>query len=185
MDPYSWAMLIMGAISTAASLTSGVDVETEVPALPGGGSPDIQPIIGGATPPKLPPNVPDLAGPAAAAQKAGAGPKLEVTPGPTIPTPAQPVPTSPELPNQGPTAKIPTTGAPANPEIGQVLAAIPDALAAVAPLLGLGPQPIGRQITAPVAGGQPGGLVGQFNTNFGSGQNDIGQLLAALPGIGR
>lgn len=82
-------------------------------------------------------------------------------------------------------AKTPTTveNPPPGPDIGSILAAIPDALAAVDMLFGAGAQDQRTQRAAPVAGMAGGGLVGQFATPFGGGQNNIGALLAQLPGL--
>ncbi|MCZ6775852.1 MAG: hypothetical protein O7D34_05295 [Ignavibacteria bacterium] len=170
MTPFEWGMLILSAIGAASAATSGVDVDTEQPAPPGGAAPtNIQPIFGSGGLggiPNLPPAVPDITGPAQAAATAAAGiPETQVT-------------TPPEVPAPGGDGEEGIGG------VGQVLAALPQALAAVAPLLGLGPQPIPTQTAAPIAGGQPGSPVGQFAQPFGQ-QLDIGRLLAALPGIGR
>ena len=130
-------------------------------------------VFGAGGLPSLPADVPDIAGPAQAAASAAATvPQTEVT------TPVELV---------GPPESRKGSGEPPATEdgqVGKVLAALPKALAAVAPLLGLGPQPIPTQTAAPVAGGQPGSPVGQFAQPFGQ-QLDIGRLLAALPGIGR
>lgn len=172
MDPYSWAYLIMTAISTAAALQPGPDVDTERPAPPGGAAPtDIQPIFGpgGAGGiPNLPSEIPDISGPTQAAATAAASiPQAQVTTPPELVGP----PESRKGPKETPDG-----------DVGKVLAALPEAIAAVAPLLGLGPQPIPTQRPAPAVGGQPGSPVGQFAQPFGQ-QLDIGRLLAALPGI--
>ena len=168
MSPFEWAMIIMSALSTANALKGPGDVKQETPALPGGASPsDIQPImgvggIGGI--PNLPANVPTLEGPVkATAAAATATPKTKVTPPPEVPVPGK-------------------EKEPEGSEIGKLLAALPEAIVAAAPLLGLGDRPIPTQRPAPVAGGQPGKPVGQFAQPFGQ-QLDIAQLLAALPGI--
>ena len=168
MSPFEWAMIIMSALSTANALKGPGDVEQQTPALPGGADPsDIKPIIGAGGLggiPNLPANVPTLEGPVkATAAAATATPKTEVTPPPKVPVPGK--------------EKEPETS-----EIGQLLAALPKAIVAAAPLLGLGDRPIPTQRPAPVAGGQPGKPVGQFAQPFGQ-QLDIAQLLAALPGI--
>lgn len=171
MDPFSWAMLIMSALSTASALKGPGDVEQETPALPGGASPaDIKPIMGAGGMggiPNLPANVPTLEGPVQATAAAATA------------TPKTPVTAPPEL--EGPPESRAGTGE--EGKIGKILAALPQALVAAAPLLGLGPQPIPTQRPAPVAGGQPGQPVGQFAQPFGPGQLDIAQLLASLPGI--
>lgn len=64
------------------------------------------------------------------------------------------------------------------PSIGDILAAIPDALLA-ANAFG-GPEGVSTQRAAPVAGSAQGGLVGQFRPPP---PLDIGRLLASLPGI--
>lgn len=173
MTGYEWAMLIMAAISTASAATSGTDVENELTTTPSGGAaPNVGDILAGAAGP-LPPSKPKTPtlekSTLAAATAAAAVPQTEVTTQPEIPIP-------------------PTDGAPAtepNANIEQVLAALPQALVALAPLLGLTDEPRVPQRPAPIAGGQPGGVVGQFAQPFGQGGTSIGQLLAALPGIGR
>lgn len=162
--------MIMAALSTASALTSGSDITEENPAQPGGASPaDIKPIMGAGGMggiPNLPANVPTLEGPTqAAAAAATATPKTQVTTPPEVPTGKEP-----EKPEEG-------------AGIGQILASLPQALVAAAPLLGLGDQPIPTQRPAPIAGGQPGKPVGSFAQPFGPGQIDIARLLAALPGI--
>lgn len=96
-------------------------------------------------------------------------------------------PSSPELVGKGEAAKYPggkEAPAPeAGPEIGAVLAAIPQALQAVN-MLFAGSQDQYSTRPAPIAGGQPGRPVGQFAQPYGqAAPNDIGRLLAALPGI--
>ncbi|KKN64453.1 hypothetical protein LCGC14_0491410 [marine sediment metagenome] len=171
MSPFEWAMMIMAALSTASALTSSTDIEEQTPALPGGASPaDIKPIMGAGGMggiPNLPANVPTLEGPVKATAAAAT----------TVPQPKVTTPPQLEGPPESRAGKPEETGG-----IGQILAALPQALVAAAPLLGLGPQPIPTQRPAPVAGGQPGKPVGQFAQPFGQ-QTDIAQLLAALPGI--
>jgi len=79
-----------------------------------------------------------------------------------------------------PSAEI--TDPKAGQDIGQILAAIPQALVAAGSLLGVNDVDTVTSRPAPVAGGGGGGLVGQFNRPLGQG-SDIGQLLAALPGL--
>ncbi len=175
MSPFEWAMVIMTALSTAGALTSGQDIEEESTAPPGGAAPqDIKPVFGAGGPggfalPTSVKDVPTLEGPTQAATAAAAA------------TPQTAVTTPPEL--VGPPESRAGTGEPEGTGIGQILAALPKALVAAAPLLGLGDQPIPEQRPAPVAGGQPGQPVGSFAQPFGPGQIDIARLLAALPGI--
>lgn len=79
-------------------------------------------------------------------------------------------------------AKEATDKQPEQPEIGDILAAIPDAMAALDLLFS---QPQNQRSTrpAPVAGAPGGQVVGQFARPLGQPQLNIGQLLAALPRI--
>ena len=184
MTPFEWSMLILSALGTASSMTAGQDVETEAPAP--------TPQAGGFDPaefmkamrdqPQSPlasvADIPTLAGPAGAATQAAATiPKTKITP----PTPLPGTEVA-KAATQG-KVEIPAPVPPQEPppDIGAILAAIPDALAAAAPLLGLNDQAVSTQRAAPIAGGGGGGLVGRFAR--GPGGIDIGQLLAALPGI--
>ena len=66
------------------------------------------------------------------------------------------------------------------PSIGEVLLSSPEALNAVANLLGLGPQEQNKQIAAPI----PGGTVGNVVPGLQLPQiSNIGQLLAQIPGL--
>jgi hypothetical protein len=187
MTGFEWAMLISAIIGTGSALTSGVDVDEETPAQPTGGqdfdpSELIKQLSSQQGPLGSVADLPTLAGPTEAATTAATKtPQTKVTPPPPVPGPpggeAVAKAATPKL--TGPTAPIPPPQAP--PDVGQVLAAIPDALQAIAPLLGLTDQRVGGTTAAPVAGGAPGGLVGRF-AQQGAGI-DIGQLLAALPGI--
>lgn len=67
------------------------------------------------------------------------------------------------------------------PTTGEILAAIPQALAAVDMLFNQQAQ--ATQRPAPIAGAPGGQVVGQFAQPYGGPGNNIGQLLAALPGI--
>lgn len=185
MTGFEWAMLITAILGTGNALTSGTDIETEEPAEPTGG-PSFDPtdFINKLSQQQGPlgsiADIPTLAGPTqAAAQAAAKTPKVKVETPPQIPAPG------PEVAAAATAAKpiIPNPVSPAKPppDIGQVLAAIPDALTAIAPFLGLTDQRVGGSNPAPVAGGSSGGLVGRFARQAGG--IDIGQLLAALPGI--
>lgn len=66
------------------------------------------------------------------------------------------------------------------PSIGDILAAIPEALLAANAFGGGGSEGVISQRAAPVAGSAQGGLVGQFRPPP---PLDIGRLLASLPGI--
>lgn len=185
MTGFEWAMLILSALTTADTLTSKTKVETETPAPTSGIDPsDLTQLFGANTPDPLAAvsGLPTLEGPTKVATEAATTiPKTQVTTGPQIPAPGAAVakagtpvttgPENPQLPQQKPE------------DIGQVLAAIPEALKAIAPLLGLTDQSINRQTAAPISGGAAGGLVGRFANPPGGGGIDIGQLLAALPGI--
>ncbi len=176
MTPFEWGMLILSAIGTGNALLSSEDILEETPGpVPGGGQgqDNLQALLQASQPTQTPgaPDVPTLTGPVAAATKAAqAVPKTKVT-------------TPPEL--KGPSGRGGGTpkGTEEGPGVGQVLAAVPEALAAVAPLLGLTETRQFSQRPAPVAGGQPGRLVGQFAQTFGPQNLDIGRLLAQLPGI--
>lgn len=65
---------------------------------------------------------------------------------------------------------------PASTDWGSVLAAAPQAIALAAPMLGLGPQPQGRQIIAPVAGDGGGNYAMQMPFKRAS----IGEVLSSL-----
>ena len=178
MDPFSWAMLIMSAISTASSLNKP-DIETEDAAPTAGINPaDLGNII---SPPSDPlaavSGLPQIEGPANAAAKAAAAvPQTKVTPPPSVPGPVAKAatPGAPNVPAPTPPAKPP-------PDIGAVLAAVPDALAAVAPLLGLTDQNVRTSRPAPISGVNAGSRIGALGRQTAG--IDIGQLLAALPGI--
>lgn len=195
MTGFEWAMLIFAALNTGNALTAGTDVETETPAPPAGG-PQIDPKdfadlfsqqqggFGSIA------DIPTLAGPVEQATQAAARiPKTEVTTPPQIPGP----PPGVQIPPPGPAvakAGTPNPVGPVNPQmpkqapdIGQLLAAIGPAIEAVAPLLGLNDQRLPESRAAPISGGGGGGLVGRFANRPGGGGIDIGQLLAALPGI--
>jgi len=185
MTPFEWGMLILSALGTASAATSGVDQDIETPAgLGGSAPPKVERSLQGPAGPSLASvaDLPTIAGPASVAAKSAAQvPQTQVTPPPQVPGPgggavqkaAAPSPTGPPNPT-APNVKT---------DIGQILAAVPAAIAAAAPLLGLTDQNIATQRPAPVAGGAPGGLVGRFAQQAGG--VDIGRLLAALPGIGR
>jgi hypothetical protein len=178
MTPFEWGLLILSAIGTASAATSGVDVDEETAALPGGAAIEIEKPLTPPTPALAAvADLPTLAGPTAVATKAAAQvPQAKVTTPPQIPGPVAKAAT-PVL--TGPTAPTPPLKPP--PGIGQILAAVPEALSAIAPLLGLTDQNIATQRPAPISGGSGGGLVGRFAQQAGG--VDIGQLLAALPGI--
>lgn len=182
MDPFSWAMLIMSALSTASALNKP-DIETEDAAPAAGIDPaDLGAIISPKTDPLAAVSgLPGLEGPTkAAAAAAKATPQTKVTTPPPLAGPGgaavakAATPGAPNVP-----APIPPPQAP--PDIGAVLAAVPDALAAVAPLLGLTDQNVSQQRAAPISGQNSGNQIGAF-ARQGAGI-DIGQLLAALPGI--
>lgn len=72
--------------------------------------------------------------------------------------------------------------APEQPQmsIGEILSAAPQAIANVAPLLGLGPEQATQQFAAPIPGGTQGAVVPGFNLPQGV---NLNQLLAQIPGL--
>jgi len=184
MDPFSWAMLIMTALSTVNSMTSGSEQNTENTPTPTGG-PDLgekpnaiggQPAIPGIE--EILAMIPDMSGATAAAGQAAqqtqaATPQaVSVFNTPDQNAAIEGAPPAGETPPAAPT-----------PGVGEVLMAVPGALAATGNLLGLNDTQERTQRPAPAAGGAPGRPVGQFARPMGQSGVDIGQLLAALPGI--
>lgn len=113
----------------------------------------------------------------------GPPPQVPLQPAqPPIGTPGSPV-QGPPAPGAGPQAPqaTPASATEAPPNIGEILLSSPDALAGVANLLGLGPQEERRETAAPIPGGSVGNLVPGFNLPQ---TNNIGQLLAQIPGLG-
>ncbi len=108
-------------------------------------------------------------------------------PPPTVPLEPTPPPAVGEAgsPQAGPPASragpaTPTPPAAVAPSIGEVLMSSPEALNAVANLLGLGPQPQGGEVAAPI----PGGTVGNVVPGLQLPQTtNIGQLLQQIPGL--
>lgn len=74
--------------------------------------------------------------------------------------------------------QLPPQAAGAPAQVGEILAAAPQALAAVSALLGIGQEQGTHQQAAPIPGGTAGNLVQGFNLPQ---QNQIGQLLAQIP----
>lgn len=107
---------------------------------------------------------------------------LTAAPPPALPEggvgPTQ-APTPPTPPVQGPPAPAPAAPPPAG--IGELLAANPEALMAVAELLGLGQGDQSTVRPAPTAGGSQGSLIPGLQLPQ-SGQ--IGALLRQVPGLG-
>lgn len=173
MTPFEWGMLILSSLSTANAL-AGTDVEVETPALPGGGeTTNVAPLPPTNKVPGLPEDIPDLTGPTKELAK------IKPLP-PQIEQP--PKLSGPPRSRAGAASKVEAPAEP--PDIGKILAAIGPALEAVVPLLGLNDQRIPEKRPAPISGsGSGGGLVPQFAQTFGNQKIDIGQLLAALPGI--
>ena len=92
----------------------------------------------------------------------------------------------PGSPRQGPPAPPPAPApqaaqAPQAKSIGEVLMASPDALQAVAGLLGIGSQEGTRQVAAPIPGGTVGRVLPGLELPTTQG---IGQLLAQIPRLG-
>jgi hypothetical protein len=100
-----------------------------------------------------------------------------MTQGPPPTVPLQPTPPPGEA--YGPRQEPQAAQAPAGKGIGEILAATPQALAAVSGLLGIGqPQEPNRQTPAPI----PGGTAGQVVQGFSLPQNiDIGTILSQIP----
>jgi hypothetical protein len=185
MTPFEWIMAIsaiIGVLGTASAAFSEEDI-TDRKAVENIGAEAPEGGGGIATPPT--PNPAD----ALQAELANIVGQPGLTP-PGAPTSnfmqGQAAPTPVEAPKTetpagtGKDVEAPTGAG----DIGNILAASAQAMAALDGMFN--PDPIvleGR--TAPAAGANaPGGPVGQFGSPFGGGQQaNIGQLLAALPGI--
>lgn len=184
----AWAAIqaiaaIIGAAASAKAATTTSTSRTEQPGQPVGqvtsqpsvfnqGQDDLMSILGDLTQvPSLNEIIQNAQASAAATNQAASTPPAQ----PNVPTPDG---DGGGGGGDGDTGEADITGA----EIGEILAAIPAALAATGDLLGVSDVNEITQRPAPVAGGQGGGLVGQFARPFGQNPN-IGQLLAALPGI--
>ena len=111
----------------------------------------------------------------------GPAPQVPLQPGsiPSIDVPGSPRqgPPAPPAPPLAPQA----TQAPQAKSIGEVLMASPEALKAVAGLLGIGPQEGTRQVAAPIPGGTVGRVLPGLELPTTQG---IGQLLAQIPRLG-
>jgi len=114
--------------------------------------------------------------------------KVLAAQGPPPTVPLEPLPPPPPVGAPGSTqagppvsrAGVPAPPAAPAPSIGEVLLSSPEALNAVANLLGLGPQEQNRQVAAPI----PGGTVGNIVPGLQLPQTtNIGQLLAQIPGL--
>lgn len=177
---------IIGAGAAVKSATNETNISEENTGQPGG------PTFGGAGPFNTPtPGVGDIG--ALLASIGGGGATLDqpvanaAAAGTATNQAAQVAPSDPGLSAPGgdagkDTSKEVTPPAGTETDIGQILAAIPQALLAAGSLLGINDTNTITQRPAPIAGGGGGGLVGQFNRPIGQ-QPDIGQLLAALPGL--
>lgn len=107
-------------------------------------------------------------------------------PPPTVPlSPANPPVGGPGSTQQGPPVSRAPPGVPGSeappkkgPSIGEILQASPEAILAVAQLLGIGPQQQPADRAAPVPGGTVGNVVPGFNLPQ---TTTIGQLLAQIP----
>lgn len=137
------------------------------------GPPPVDPLIAMIEQLSRTPTMENIAGGVAKTTAPPPGATAGIDAGPPLETPGQ-------KEEKGPPTSRAGTGKP-KIDVGEVLAAIPDALEVVNLLF---PQYQKQHLerAAPVAGGQPGAVVGQFNRPTTPTPN-IAQLLAAMPGI--
>lgn len=167
-------LMALTAASSANSLFGKEDTNQFGGGIPAGAGPPPQDLLGNFSLP-----IPEATTPGQTLANPGQALNIQA---PAAPAPQQTAPTVPLTPTKGPgrpeAAQEAALDSSAN--IGEILAAAPEALLAVADLLGFNQQR-DEERAAPVPGGTAGNLVQGFNLPTSPG---IGQLLAQIPRLG-